>query len=201
MKNIFTDDKAISYSIITIAVILVYMSVFWVGMAEVIDTFSVQQDDAIADGTVSEQTQKFYNLSVNIFKSTMVFGIIGLVLYGIRQSKFDTEIRNTSMFPLFSSTTIMLVMSFVSVLLVFAFAHPLDMILNALVTSGLIDFADVNESNAFMVVDLFYFACILPSMIGIAIHLLTSVEKIGYSLSEEQKQTEFNDDFISAGGL
>jgi len=31
--------------------------------------------------------------------------------------------------------------------------------------------------------------------------LLTSVEKIGYSLSEEQKQTEFNDDFISAGGL
>lgn len=195
MKQLINNESGVSYSIFVIAIVIVYMFAMWLVMGSVVDTFSEQQDKFVLDNKVTEQTQKYYNLSVNLFKSTVLFGLVGVVLWGIRKSKFDRTDDTTSMGPLLGSATLMLALSVVSVFLIFSMGQSLDQILIALGNSGLTDHANIQESSTFLLVDLFYIACVLPAVVGIIIHILTSIEKISYGVRTQQ--TEFNDYYIN----
>lgn len=197
MKQFIKNEEGVSYSIFTIFIMLIYLSAFWMLLGTGVDVFSEKQDIAVDSGKVSEQTQKYYNNAVNIFKSNILFGIAGLVLWGIRKSKFDNENDTTSMGPLFGSITIMLVLSFVSIILIFALGQALDQVILAITNTGLVEHADISETSTFWLVDLFYIACILPAIAGVAIHILTSVEKITYgSITEESSEY---DEFYQPG--
>jgi len=194
MKQLFDDQSAVSYSIVTILVVIAFMSVFWIGLSEVVNPIAEQFDAAVTDGKITDETQGHFNTAVSIFESTILFGLIGVALWGIRQSKIETSEPSKSMLPLIGSSSIMLVLSFISIILIFALAQPLDQILVAFVNSGLLDSPDITENNNYILLKVFYLACLAPALVGIAIHILTSVEKIDYGfLGGEEQEIEYVD--------
>lgn len=196
MRDLLRDDGAVSYAIGVFLVGVVWLSLLYTFLAMGINEIVDVQNAALSTGTISEDTQYYFDLSVNIFRSTILFGLAGLVFWGIVRSKSQTETNIQSALPVMGSILIMIILAFLSVVLAFTLGRPHDMIMNGIITSGLMDIADTSGFDAEtpgILSKTMYLTFILPGVLGIIIHLLSSVRTVNYTATTSQYETYYDD--------
>lgn len=196
MRDLVQDDRGVSYAIGVFLVGVVWLSLLWTFMAMGVNEIVDIQNAALSTSTISEDTQYYFDLSVNIYKSTILFGLAGLVFWGVVRSKQGLQTDIQSALPVMGSVLIMVVLAFVSVVLAFSLGRPHDMILNGIIDSGLLDFGDTSSFDASeptMLSKAMYLTFILPGILGIAVHLLSSVRTVSYTATNTQFETYYED--------
>lgn len=189
MRDLIRDEGGVSYAIGVFLIGVVWLSLLWtfiaMGVNEIVDV----QNAALTTSTISEDTQYYFDLAVNIFRSTILFGLAGLVFWGVVRSKNQVETNIQSALPVMGSILIMVILAFVSVVLAFTLGRPHDMIMEGIVTSGLMDIADTSgfsASEPTIISKVMYLSFILPGALGIIIHLLSSVRTVSYTTATNE---------------
>lgn len=191
----------VSYAIGVFMVGVVWLSVLYTSISMGVNEIITIQNSFLSTGTISADTQYYFDLAVNIFRSTILFGLGGLVFWAVNRSKKDVDVSFQSALPVVSSVLIMEVLAFLSIVLVFAIGRPHDMILTAIINSGITDIgtSSFTAGEPTFIQKMMYLVCVTPGILGIIVHILSSIKSVEFESTESEYEVYYED--MNGGGF
>lgn len=182
MKSLIKDETADSMSMLVIVT-----SIFAFGMFYILFTYGLNvpiqvMNQLIADNMVSADTKYFYELSLDMWRASPFFMILGLILFCYERGKgTDLEVQ-----VFFEYMFLMIISITICTYLVYGFGLSVDGITSGLDISILTDVSDEWASTwtyRHLIVKMIYYFAILLEMIGTVLYIFHPIMK--------QKETTF----------
>lgn len=181
MKSLIKDESAGSMILIIIAVTILAF-----GLMSILLTYSLNapielMNAMISAGTVTAETSRMYDLTLDMWRASPFFVVLGLVLWCYERGK-GTELSTTKYFEYLF---LMLFGLYISIYLVYCFGLAVDGISLNLDASILTDVSDTwdTTSERGTVIKLMYYFCLLPSFITSLLFVIHPILK--------QRETKF----------
>lgn len=176
MKSLINDEKADASSMLVIVT-----SIFVFGMFYSLLTYGFNapiqvMNTLITDSLVSADTAYYFNLSLDMWKASPFFLILGLVLYSYERSKgTDLEIN-----VYFEYMFLMIIGLTVSTFLVYGFGLAVDGIVTNLDGTILTDVSETwgtTETYRSFIIKMVYYFCMSLEVISIILYVFHPIIK------------------------
>lgn len=195
MKSLIKDETADSMSMLVIVT-----SLFAFGMFYILFTYSLNvpiqtMNQMITDNMVSADTKYYYELSLNMWRASPFFMVLGLIMFCYERSK-GTEL---SVQTYFEYMMLMIISIIVCTYLVYAFGLTLDGITSQLDVSILTDVSETwsgTHAKRLILVKMMYYGCMMLEMIGTILYIMHPIIKQKeitlFKRENEEEDTDFS---------
>lgn len=176
MKSLIKDEKADSMAMLIIATGLLSFGLFYIVFTACFNVPIQTMNELITDGLVSADTKYFYELSLNMWRASPFFMVLGLILFCYERGKgTDLEVQTY-----FSYMFLMIITIITSTFLVYGFGLSVDGITSSLDVSILTDVSETWSStteNRYLIIKMIYYFLMLPEVLGIVLYIFHPIIK------------------------
>ena len=163
------------------SMLVIVTSLFAFGMFYILFTYGLNipiqtMNELITDNMVSADTKYYYELSLDMWRASPFFMILGLILFCYERSK-GTDL---SVQTYFEYMILMIVTIMISTYLVYAFGLAMDGITSQLDVSILTDVSEEwsgTHAKRLILVKMMYYGCMMLEMIGTALYIFHPIIK------------------------
>lgn len=171
----FREGTADSMSILAILLSIAFFGVIFIFLTDPINGIIDSVNGAVTTGQLSEDTVRFFNKCIDLWKATPFFMVLGLILYVLERSKGSDIPIQTYFSYLFG----MVLGIIVSAVFVYCFGYLIDTVHNTLATALIMDVpASWDQSGTInFVIKILYYVCLIPGYIGSILYMFHPVIK------------------------
>lgn len=195
MKSLIEDESADSMIIIIIATTILFFGLAYILLSYSLNTPIELMNSLISDGMVTAETSRMYDLTLDMWRASPFFVMLGLVLWCYERGK-GTELSTTRYFEYLF---LMIFGIYISIYLIYCFGLSMDGITANLDASLLTDVSadwDVASERGTLATIMYYF-CLLPAFITsllFIIHPILKQRETKYIYDgEDEEEMQFGD--------
>lgn len=195
MKSLIKDEKADSMAMLVIATSILAFGLFYVLFTYSLNIPIQEMNQMIVDGSISADTKYYYELALDMWKASPFFMVLGLIIFCYERSK-GTDL---SVQTYFEYMALMIILTIVSIYMVYAFGLSMDGITSNLDVTILTDLSDTwsgTHEKREILVKILYYVCMMPGVLGICLYVFHPIIKQKeitlFRRERDEEETDFS---------